>query len=128
MSRVNLPVLGFIRNCCLVVVLALVFAACSDEDKPQDKMDAWNSDNSELRELGDEGEDVCTGKPVEGCPCTKEYEECCLWFGEGLVCAPDHRINPTQLVWEHFWDCPCLEDWGCTEPFPAMCWQLQGEQ
>ena len=121
MNWVHMSVLGFIRNCCLVVVLALVFAACSDEDHP----DALKSDTSEVN-------DVCTGKPAEGCACTEQGEECCLGYGEGLACSFNDTpwLYPAQsvLVWKHFWDCPCMEDWDCTGPFPAMCWQLQGER
>ena len=86
----------------------------------------------------DDGDDdsavVCTGEPIEGCPCTKLYQKCCINLGEGLSCYGDGP-DPSKLVWNHFWDCPCMDDPEVCmgDPFPQMCWELpvepmEGEQ
>lgn len=76
---------------------------------------------------------VCTGIPAEGCPCTDKGVECCLEHGDGLHCSVDWEGDRTKLIWTHFFDCPCVEDFGCEEPFGVPCVLLpvepmEGEQ
>ncbi len=129
MTKIAMSVLRFSRIVCLVVGLALIFGACFHVDERRDDVDGLKADISELEDFGDlsdevDSNDICTGLPIEGCPCTNEYEECCFWWlGEGLSCSYNWGFDPPKLFWEHFFDCPCIPDpEECRgAEFPPLC-------
>ncbi len=111
----------------------------ADVDDVETSEDIAPDDHVDEVEPPDDGDDdsdvVCTGEPIEGCPCTKPGQQCCVHLGDGLVCDLDYPMGSTNYVWHQFFDCPCMEDpEGCRgEPFPQMCWELpvepmEGEQ
>ncbi len=109
----------------------------ADVDDVESSEDIVPDDHVDEVEPPDDGDDdsavVCTGIPAEGCPCTDKGVECCLEHGDGLHCSVDWEGDRTKLIWTHFFDCPCVEDFGCEEPFGVPCVLLpvepmEGEQ